>query len=142
MSTTKDPRSYVRIAVDLPANRKLSGADPRTKWLDVVAVCWAGQNLTDGEVPPAVMVALAGVPPRCATELFARDRWHAKGHHCPDCPQPKVAGHAVIHHYLIHQDSAEQVVVARTNKSLLGRRLNHFKWHHEGLFEDCPVCHE
>lgn len=136
----KDPRQYARVAVDLPANRKLAGADPRAKWLDVVGVLWSTQNLTDGEVTPAIIVAVAGVPAKFATDLINRDRWHRKGHHCPDCPQPEVAGNVVIHHYLLHQDSAEKVRRNRDEKAKAGREGNHLRWGHPGTYEECVKC--
>ena len=51
--SARDPRQYSRITVDLPHNRKLKGATPQAKWLSVVAILWATQNLKDGEVEPA-----------------------------------------------------------------------------------------
>lgn len=137
----KDPRQYARIAVDLPANRKLAGADPRAKWLDVVGVLWATQNLTDGEITPAIITALAGVPAKFGTDLMNRDRWHRKGHHCDDCPQPQVPGNVMIHDYLVHQDSAETIRVNRDHKARNGRLGNHIRHKHPGKFEECQQCH-
>lgn len=138
----KDPRQYVRIAVDLPANRKLAGADPRVKWLHVTGICWSGQNLTDGQVTPSVITAIAGVPPKLARELMNRDLWHEKGHACPECPQPVVRGDVVIHDYEQHQDSADVVRRNRDEKARAGRLGNHAKWGHGGPFEECPKCNE
>ena len=138
----RDPRQYARISVDLPANRKLAGADPRTKWLDVAAVLWSTQNLTDGQVTPAIICATAGVPAKFATDLVNRDLWHQKGHHCPDCAQPKVAGDVVIHHFELHQDTAETVRRNRDEKAKSGRLANHMRWKHAGPIEECPKCND
>jgi hypothetical protein len=138
----KDARAYVRITVDLPSNRKLAGAHPSTKWLDVVGVCWSGQNLTDGEITPAIICALAGVPAKHGRDLLNRDRWHKKGHACPECPQPVIAGNVIIHDYLLHQESAEKVNRRRDERVLAGRKGNHSKWGHDGEFEECPTCNE
>lgn len=136
----KDARQYARISVDLPANMKLAGATPGAKWLSVVAVLWATQNLTDGEVTPAVMTALAGVPAKASKELMERGVWHSRGHCCPDCPQPTVRGNVRIHHYLLHQDDAHTIRESREKKAEAGRRGNHEKWGHPHPFEGCPRC--
>ena len=136
----RDHRKTVNIDVGLPNNKKLKGASPATKWLDVVAVCWSGQNLTDGQVDPAVICAWAGVPIRHAKDLINRDRWHEKGHHCADCAQPDAEGEVVIHHYLMFQTSAAKVSKIAAERSLAGRKANHTRHKHSGLFEDCWEC--
>lgn len=136
----RDPRQYVRISVDLPANRKLAGAPAQTKWLSVVAVCWSQQNLTDGQVVPAAMTAIAGVPAKHGRDLINRDVWHEKGHACPECPQPAHVGEVIIHDYLDHQDSAETVRRNRDEKAKSGRLANHIRWNHVGPIEECVKC--
>ena len=138
----KDPRQYARMAVDLHSNRKLAGADPRAKWLDVVGVLWSTQNLTDGEITPAIVTATAGVTAKFARDLVNRDRWHEKGHACPDCPQPQVVGNVIIHDYLSHQDSADTIRRNRDEKAKSGRLANHLRWKHAGPIEECPKCNE
>lgn len=138
----KDPRQYARIAVDQPANRKLAGADPRAKYLDIVGVLWSVQNLTDGQITPNIICATAGVSTKYGTDLMNRDRWHRKGHHCDDCPQPEVAGDVVIHHFEKHQDSAETIRRNRDKKAESGRLANHIRWKHAGPIEECVKCSE
>lgn len=138
--TDRDPRQYARIAVDLPSNRKLAGASPQAKWLAVTAVLFSVQNLTDGQVVPSVVCALSKVGNRHVSELVNRDVWHAKGHVCPDCPQPDTADGVVIHDYLAHQDSAEEVRQARYEKAQASRLGNHTRWHHSGPVEECRRC--
>lgn len=136
----KDHRRTVNIDVGLPNNRKLKGAPPPTKWLDVVAVCWAGQNFTNGQVDPVVVCAWAGVPARHGRDLVNRDRWHEKGHHCDACPQPDTDGEVVIHNYLHFQTSAEAINKIGAERSLAGRKANHSKHGHEGVFDECWRC--
>jgi hypothetical protein len=138
----RDPRQYARIAIDMPVNRKLKGAPAQTKWLAVVGVLWSTQNLSDGEVEPAVIAATAGVPARHVRDLVNRDVWHEKGHACGDCPQPSHEGEVVIHDYLVHQDSAETIRQARAEKAKAGRAANHIRWKHAGPVEECPKCSE
>lgn len=136
----KDHRKTVNLDVGFPNNRKLKGAPAATKWLDVVAVCWSGQNLTDGQVDPAVVCAWAGVPARHGRDLINRDRWHEKGHHCDSCPQPDTEGEVVIHNYLDFQTSASKVSRIAEERSLAGRKANHRKHKHDGDFEECWLC--
>lgn len=136
----KDLTPYVRIAVTMPTNRKFRGASAQTKWLAVVGICWSVQNLTDGQVTPAVITALAGVTPRHAKDLVGRDVWHAKGHACPDCPQPELAGDVVIHDFEKFQDSAETVRENRQKKAEAGREANHIRWKHKGSLQECGIC--
>ena len=142
MSNARDPRQYARIVVDLPANRKLAGAPPQTKWLTVVGVLWSVQNLTDGHVTPAIICASAGVSIKHAKDLIQRDCWHEKGHACLDCPQPAHPGEVVIHDFLDHQDSAETVRKNREEKARSGRLANHIRWKHVGPIEECAKCSE
>ena len=136
----RDSRQYARMAVDLPINSKLADAQPQAKWLSVVAILWSTQNLTDGEVSPPIMTATAGVPAKFADDLVKRGVWHKRGHACPDCAQPKAAQHVVIHHYLMHQDSAEVVRRNKDDKAKSGRIGNHVKWNHAGDFDTCERC--
>lgn len=136
----KDLRPYVKIAVDMPSNHKIKGATAQAKWLAVVGVCWSVQNLTNGKIDPAVITALARVPAKYATDLVARGMWHKRGHHCPDCQQPDLAGELIIHHFEQHQDSAEKVRENRHKKAEAGREANHIRWKHAGNFKDCEAC--
>lgn len=136
----KDPRPYAKISVDMPANLKLMGATPQAKWLAVTAILWCTQNITDGQLPAAVAVALAGVPARYETDLIERGIWHQAGHDCPDCPTPVAPGYVVIHHFLQHQGGSEAVAEARAVKSKGGRAGNHKRWGHQGPAERCKLC--
>lgn len=136
----RDPRQYARITVDMTTHKKLKGAPPATKWLALTGVLWSVQNLSDGEVDPAIIAATAGVPVKHSRDLIQRDIWHGKGHACPDCPQPIHPGELVIHDFLVHQDSAETVKRNRDAKAESGRIGNHAKWKHAGPFEECGKC--
>jgi len=136
----KDPRPYAKISVDLPANPKLMGAKPQAKWLAVTAILWCTQNITDGQLPAAVAVALAGVPARYEADLIERGIWHRAGHDCPDCPAPITPEYVVIHHFLQHQGGAEEVKQSRVTQSRISRAGNHKRWGHHGSAETCKLC--
>jgi len=136
----KDPRPYAKISVDMPANPKLAGANPQAKWLAITGILWSVQNVTDGQLPAGVAVALAGVPARYETDLVARGVWHKQGHECPDCPAPSAPGYVVIHHFLLHQGGAEEVKESRAVKARGGRAGNHKRWGHHGPAETCKLC--
>lgn len=105
MPKPRDRRDFVFISVDLPDNPKLATIDdPRAGWLTVTGICYAGANLTDGHIPPRAVERKAGVPARWTKALIEAGIWHAPGHRCPDCPQPK-SGNVYIHNYLDHQPS-------------------------------------
>lgn len=138
----RDLRQYARIAVDMAISKKLKGAPAATKWVAVTGILWSTQNLTNGQVSPAVIVATAEALPKHGKDLVARGAWHELGHDCPDCAQPEAAGDVVIHHYLMHQDSAETVRRNRDEKAKAGRLANHIRWKHAGQVEECPKCSE
>jgi hypothetical protein len=46
----------------------------------------------------------------------------------------------VIHDYLAHQDSAEEVRQARYEKAQASRLGNHTRWNHKGPVEECRRC--
>lgn len=128
----QDSRAYVRVAVDLPLNPKLAELDdPATGWAYVVALCYSGQSFTDGHFPVAVVIRLAGVKRGTTTKLVAQGLWHLQGHDCERCEQPK-AGYAVVHDYLEHQRSAEEVRGLSAKRAEAGRRGAERRWSAEG----------
>lgn len=125
-----DHREYVRIAVDLPLNPKLAslGDDAALSgWLAVVAFCYCGQNLTDGEFIPGVVYRMAGLAPELGRGLIEVGMWHEPGHDCPDCPQPQPK-RLLIHDYLKHQRSREEVQTLREKKSAAGTKGAAKRW--------------
>jgi HNH endonuclease len=100
---SKDRREFVRVSVDLPLHPKLASLDedviPLAGWLTVTALCYCGQNLTDGEFDPAAVHRLARVGGHVGALLVEAGLWHEPGHHCLDCPEP-ATGRLVVHHFL------------------------------------------
>lgn len=123
-----DPRPYVRMSTDLPLNPKLAAIDdPAASWAYVVSICYAGQTLSDGHIPVAAVIRLAGVDKAVATALAEQELWHLPSHTCSRCPQPK-PGHAYIHDYLQHQRSAEEVRDLTSKRREAGRKGAAKRW--------------
>ena len=115
MAAPRDRREYVRVTIDLPRHPKFDdfGPDlPLAGWLCVVALCYCGEQLTDGIFPPWKVAQQAGVPVGVAKQLIAVGMWHEPGHDCRKCPQPP-DGRVVIHDYLRHQRSRSQAEQVR-----------------------------
>jgi hypothetical protein len=124
----QDWRDYVRIAVDLPMNPKLAVLDdPAAGWAHVTAICYCGANFTDGHFPVVTVVRLAGVDLSKVDRLVGARLWHLPNHDCPTCPQP-VHGHGVVHDFLEHQRSAEEVKQLRDKRSKAGARGAETRW--------------
>ncbi|MEV5538508.1 hypothetical protein AB0L13_16755 [Saccharopolyspora shandongensis] len=124
-----DRREFVRITVDLPTHPKLAELDdmPAAGWLYVVGVCYAGQHLTDGELPRAAVIRMAGSDRDTAAELVAVGMWHEHGHDCDRCPQPSAPGRVVVHDYLTHQRSKADAEAKReaARKAIEARWAKH-----------------
>ena len=127
MSMKPDYREFIRVSVDLPLNPKLAVIDdPAAGWAYVVALCYCGQNLTDGSFPMPVVLRLAGVDPGVARLLVDVGLWHETGHACERCPQP-MSG-------MGHQRSAEEAKTLRDARREAGRKGAASRWadHQDG----------
>lgn len=123
-----DYREFIRVSVDLPLNPKLAMIDdPAAGWAYVVALCYCGQNLTDGSFPMPVLLRLAGVDQTIARLLVDVGLWHETGHACDRCPQP-MSGMGVVHDYLNHQRSAEEAKTLRDARREAGRKGAATRW--------------
>lgn len=123
----KDERLFVRISLDLPGHPKIVDAPAATKWLDVCGEIVSKKDLTDGVIRPSVALAEADVPQKHANDLIRRGRWHKPGHDCPKCDQPP-AGHVVIHDFLEHQQSRDEVNESKRKKSQAGKKGAAKRW--------------
>lgn len=131
-ATPADYREFIRVSVDLPLNPKLAMIDdPVAGWAYVVSLCYCGQNLTDGSFPMPVVLRLAGVKAAIGKRLVQAGLWHESGHTCEDCPQP-LAGMTVVHDYLKHQRSADEVKGLRDARQEAGRKGAASRWSGNG----------
>lgn len=134
----QDPRPYIRISCDLPMNPKLDAIDdPAAGWAYVVSLCYCGQSLTDGHFPIRAVLRLANVDKDVADALNQQELWHLPGHGCDRCPQPK-PGHAVIHDYLRHQRSGDEVRDLTSKRREAGRRGAARRWAETKAHEQPP----
>uniref|UniRef100_UPI003F828525 hypothetical protein n=1 Tax=Actinosynnema sp. TaxID=1872144 RepID=UPI003F828525 len=117
----QDSRAYIRISVDLTLHPKLAELDdPAAGWAYVASLCYSGGSLTDGHFPIAAVIRIAGVDRSIADKLVEQGLWHLPGHDCERCDQPK-PGQAVVHDYLQHQRSAEEVRGLSAKRAEAGR---------------------
>ena len=127
-----DYREFVKIAVDLPDHPKLGLIDdPAAGWAHVVAICYCRQHRTDGSFPLATLLRRAGVKRSIAARLFEVEMWHDTGHSCDRCPQP-IPGMAVVHDYLRHQQSADEISALSEARREAGRKGAASRWHGNG----------
>lgn len=130
--STVDFREFVKIAVDLPDNPKLAMIDdPAAGWAYVVAICYCRQHRTDGAFPLGPLLRKAGTKKSVADKLMGVQLWHGPGHNCERCPQP-LPGTAVIHDYLRHQQSGDEIDALSEARREAGRKGAASRWHNNG----------
>lgn len=105
----KDTRTYITLDVLMPENVKFIELSTEACWLFIEALCYCGRNLTDGLVTNGWLKRYARNP-EVAGELVHVGllHLHDKGY--------------LVHDYLKHQRSAEEVTEARVRRSEAGRK--------------------
>lgn len=108
---------WARFEDRYPSNRKVRPLSHAAFRLDVTAVCWSSEQLTDGHI--ADLKDLIGVkrPEAAARELVERGRWHVPGHTCPSEKCRPITVGWLIHDYLVFNPAREQVLVEREAKA-------------------------
>jgi hypothetical protein len=103
---------WARFDDRYPSHRKIRKLSDAAFRLDVSAVCWSAENLTDGFIAHDDLMIVADVrdPESAAEELVARGRWEVR------------PGGWAIHDYLEYNPSAEQVKSERTQKTARQQR--------------------
>lgn len=104
---------WARFDDRYPSNRKVRKLSHEAFRLDVSAICWSSENLTDGCIPdddlPFVCSEIRN-PQRFAKELEDKGRWE------------RLPGAWFIHDFFDYQPRAEQVRAARAAKTERQRR--------------------
>lgn len=105
---------------------KVLEAGPLGLAMQVAALCYCNQKLTDGRLPRPVAAMLIDTTDLGITwdsivdQLVALGMWHQPGHDCDSCP-PIERGF-YLHDYLEFQPSREEVLELRAKRSEAGRK--------------------
>lgn len=103
-----DSRTYIRLHDGMPDHPKVDGLSDRAFRLLVESWCWCSRHLTDGRIP-ATTWKKRGTP-------AARRELEAAG-----LIEQVVDGAYVMHDYLEHQRSADEVAAMREQRREAGR---------------------
>jgi general stress protein YciG len=106
-----------------PWHRKVRGLSDAAFRMDVSAVCWCAENLTDGVIESEFLTLVSDVrnPRKVAAELVRAGRWHAEDHDCESCPLLPPGAH-VIHDYLDYNPTREKIERDREQRRKAGER--------------------
>lgn len=104
-----------------PWHRKVRGLSDAAFRMDVSAICWCAENLTDGVIEAEFLTLVSDVrsPRKVAAELVRAGRWHDDDHDCEACP-PLPTGAHIIHDYLIYNPTREKVEEDREKRRKAG----------------------
>jgi hypothetical protein len=120
-----DARTYIRVHDGMPDHPKVESLSDRAFRLLIQTWCWCSRHLTDGVIPRQIWERRG--TPKTRNELvtaglvsIANDR-------------------IVMHDYLEHQRSADQVAEIRSAKRRASSLGNHNRWHKaRGILD--PTC--
>lgn len=103
---------WARFDDRYPSNRKVRPLSDAAFRLDVSAVCWCNENLTDGHIRLDELTLTADIKKhaQAAEELVLRGRWD------------KVEGGWQIHDFLVYNPSRDQVLADRAKAAERQRR--------------------
>jgi hypothetical protein len=111
MSQQKDDRTYVRLHDGFDEHPKVAGLSNKAFRTYIEALCYCSRNLTDGQISFAVAKKLA--PPHVWAELHCSGLVEVPG---------EVRDGYVLHDYLEHQRSADQVKQYKEAKRTAGSK--------------------
>jgi hypothetical protein len=119
----KDKRTYVKVHDGLPDHPKIIEAGGEAGWLYICGLAYASRQLTDGVIPKRLVPRLTdgSKPEASASALLRVGLWHEGAHDCSKCP-PAPDDAYVIHDYLGHQRSAEEVRELSAKRAAAGQR--------------------
>jgi hypothetical protein len=103
---------WARFDDRYPSNRKVRPLSDAAFRLDVSAVCWSNENLTDGRIRGDELTLVADIRnhPKAAEELVLRGRWL------------KTEDGWEIHDFLVYNPSRDQVLADRAKAAERQRR--------------------
>jgi hypothetical protein len=119
----KDKRTYVTVHDGLPDHPKIIDAGGEAGWLYVCGLAYCSRQLTDGVIPKRMVPRLTdgSKSEASASALVRVGLWHEGEHGCPKCPVAEPETY-VVHDYLDHQRSAEEVRDLRAKRSAAGQK--------------------
>lgn len=133
-----DKRTYIRVHDGMDEHPKIEPLSDKAFRVLMTTWFWCSRNKTNGRVPETSWIKRG--TKRVRAELEA-ELVHRPGHGCPDCP-PVPGGYVLVHDYLEHQRSTDQIDAAIEKKRLGGVMGNHRRWHVNGYVDpDCEFCH-
>jgi hypothetical protein len=103
-----DDRTYIKLHDGMPENHKIVGLSDAGFRLYIEALCWCSRNQSDGKMPPAALRRLGSV--KAQKEIGAAGLLHVDER-----------GNWVIHDYLEHQRSKEQIEAMKEQRRSAGR---------------------
>lgn len=110
-----DERTYVSIDHGMPENRKIVGLSDRAFRLYVEAICYCSRQQSDGSIPAAALQRMGR--PATARELVAAGLFEPVG------------ADWMVHDYLRHQRSADEIAAFRQSRAESGDKGAHMRWH-------------
>src|ERR1039458_5603058 len=127
-----DGRTYIRLHDGMPDHPKVVGLSDAAFRLYVESLCWCSRHLTDGAVTVPAMKRMGGWSPEAAKELAGADLFEPDG----------VTGNWLVHDYIEHQRTSDEVAEFRESKRLAGVTGNHERWHVARQITDpsCELC--
>src|ERR1035441_2792979 len=127
-----DGRTYIRLHDGMPDHPKVVGLSDAAFRLYVESLCWCSRHLTDGAVTVPAMKPVGGGSPEAAKELAGADLFEPDG----------VTGNWLVHDYIEHQRTSDEVAEFRESKRLAGVTGNHERWHVARQITDpsCELC--
>lgn len=115
--------TWARFDDRYPWHRKVRTLTDAAFRMDVSAVCWCSENLTDGVIEAEYLTLVSDVrnPKKVAAELVRAGRWHDANHVCEMCPVIPPGAH-IVHDYLDYNPTREKVEKDREQRRKAGER--------------------
>jgi hypothetical protein len=123
-----DGRPSIRIDNTMPENPKIVGLSDAAFRLYIEAICWCSRQEVDGLIPAAAMKRMGR--PRIITELVKEGLLL------------DTLGTYLIHDYLSHQRSKQEITAFRASRRHSGQKGAHMRWHvpRREFVKDCAYC--
>lgn len=104
---------WARFEDRYPSNRKVQPLSDAAFRLDVTAICWSSEQLTDGHIPDLNQFFGFRRPEKLAGDLVQAGRWHQPDHDCTSEHCRPIASGWLIHDYLEYHFTRKRVLADR-----------------------------